>query len=92
MENKENKKVYVVLVTGIYNYDLSTYISLITADKEQAMKEYEDLKQQEIKNYADDYGDEVESFELTDKTRFEIWKAEYSMDSSTRIEIIEKEV
>lgn len=86
-------KVYILLESGIFDYEQYTDILLVTTNIEKVKVEYEKAKQRLIEHFDDDYENEdIIKNEFTDKTQFEIHLEGYAVDDSKKIEIIEKEV
>ena len=84
-------KIYIIQKSGVYDYEQFAIIEYITTDFEEAKNEYEKMKKTEFEHFKKyDNTREWSYNENKDNTMIEFYLDGYSMDDSSKIEIVEK--
>ena len=84
-------KIYIIQKSGVYDYEQFAIIEYVTTDFEEAKNEYEKMKKTEFEHFKKyDNTREWSYNENKDNTMIEFYLDGYSMDDSSKIEIVEK--
>lgn len=85
--------VYIMLESGICDYEQFNSIYIISNDLEKVKKIYEKRKRELKREFKNEYDkDEYIIEENAEKNEFEIYLDGYAVDNSVKLEIIKKEI